>query len=86
MPMEISSMLKGERATPNMGGLGSSNARHHSLTPVVKTEEMDSQSNHNVVKDGLGNVLLGSGQDGLKKATATTIVWSRNALLVVYAL
>ena len=29
---------------------------------------------------------ISSAQDGVKKAQATTIVWTRNALLVAYAL
>ena len=29
---------------------------------------------------------ISSGQDGVKKAQATTIVWTRNALIIAYAL
>ena len=29
---------------------------------------------------------ISSGQDGVKKAQATTIVWTRNALITAYAL
>ncbi|KAF2160496.1 hypothetical protein M409DRAFT_29117 [Zasmidium cellare ATCC 36951] len=49
-------------------------------------EDFNPVTSDTVLKDQEGHAINSTGQDGVKKAQATTIVWSRNALLVVYAL
>lgn len=50
-------------------------------------EALDSPERHSSTpRDEDGKPVLTTGQDGVKKAQATTIAWSRKALLLVYAL
>lgn len=54
-----------------------------------KTYSPDIQEDHSpdtVLKDHEGHAINSTGQDGVKKAQAATIVWSRNALFLVYGL
>lgn len=49
-------------------------------------ENLDSVPSDTVLKDQEGHEIDSTGQDGVKKAQATTIVWSRKALFIVYGL
>ena len=62
------------------------NSRFDTFTPQSESEHKDAVDSSD--KDLYSNdgVSISSGQDGVKKAQATTIVWTRKALIVAYAL
>ena len=71
----------GRRADPNATGPEEAYDAHSE----VESKDPAAVSN-NVVKASDGETMVPTGQDGVKKALATTIVWSRSSLIVVYTL
>lgn len=49
-------------------------------------EDLNPVTSDTILKDQEGHAINATGQDGVKKAQAATIVWSRKALLLVYGL
>jgi hypothetical protein len=55
--------------------------------PELDEEKKDDRdTNQNLDVYSSDGDSIASGQDGVKKAQATTIVWSRNAIIFAYAL